>query len=75
MTAEAAGTQHLTLHLATLEEFLAAPEPWPLDRRFDDRSGVDRRMDLLRADYSRRLTRLHSRLVAHQPDGAGWHAR
>ena len=63
MTAEEPGTQHLTLHLARLEELLVAPDPRPLDGRFEDRSGVDRLMDCLRAGYCRRLTRVHTRLV------------
>ncbi len=49
-----------------LEELLEPPEARPLDGRFEERSGVDRLMDALRADYRRRLESVHARLILEE---------
>src|SRR5690606_32186161 len=63
-------SQKLELHLARLEELLVAPEVRPLDGRFEDRSGVERLLDRLRAQNTRRLPALQARLLLDEmPDG------
>ncbi|MBX3583787.1 MAG: hypothetical protein KF810_18015 [Rhizobiaceae bacterium] len=60
----------LELHLARLEELLVPPEVSPLDGRFEDRSGVERVLDRLRAQNTRRLSAIQSRLLLDEmPDG------
>jgi hypothetical protein len=63
-------TQHLTLPLARLEEMLVAPEARPLEGRFEDRPGVERLMDALRAGYTRRLEAVHATLVLDEMPSA-----
>jgi hypothetical protein len=63
MGAEGTRTHTLTLNLERLEELLDPPHACPLQGRFEERSGVDRMMDALRADYSRRLEGIHARLI------------
>jgi hypothetical protein len=67
MSAEGTGTQRLVLHLASLEELLVAPDPRPLEGRFEDRSGIDRLMEGLRAVYTRRLAGIHAKLILDEP--------
>lgn len=63
MSADEKRTQRITLRLARLEELLVAPEAEPLEGRFENRPGVDRLMDRLRARYTRRLAAIKTRLV------------
>lgn len=69
MTVTPKDSQKLELHLARLEELLVAPEVSPLDGRFEDRSGVERLLDRLRAQSTRRLPALQARLLLDEmPD-------
>ena len=60
---------HVSLQLARLEELLVPPEPDPLSGRFEERSGVERILDAVRARYTRRLDAIEAKLVVdEQPD-------
>lgn len=63
MRAKEKRTKRLTLHMARLEELLVAPETRPLEGRFEERPGVDRILDRLRAQYTRRLAGIRSTLI------------
>jgi hypothetical protein len=60
---------HVSLRLARLEELLAPPEPDPPSGRFEERPGVERILDALRAQYTRRLGAIEAKLVLDElPD-------
>lgn len=68
---ESRSVHHLSLRLARLEELLEPPDPDPLAGRFEERSGVERILDALRARYTRRLNAVEARLVVdEQPSPA-----
>lgn len=56
-------TQQIALRLARLEELLVAPETDPLAGRFEERSGVERILDTLRAQNTGRLDAIAAKLV------------
>lgn len=63
--------QHISMKLGRLEELLTPPEPDPLSGQFEDRSGVDRILDVTRAHYTRRLGSIEATLlVDEQPSAA-----
>lgn len=71
MTAEQKGTAHVTLHLARLEELLAAPEIQAIEGRFEDRSGVERLLDQLRSQNTSRLSAINAKLLLDEMPGTG----
>lgn len=63
------GTHQVFLRLAKLDELVVPPPIDPLSGRFEDRCGVERILDRLRAERPRRLDAIEARLVLDEMPG------
>lgn len=68
-------SEHIELRLEALQDLLDAPEPRPLEGRFEERTGVERILDRLRSRNTGRLESLSARFLVEEMPGPGTRER